>query len=71
MLGIELVKDHKTREPHPEARGRVIRRAFEEGLLVLGCGESTIRLMPPLVVEQEHVDYALDVLERCIAEVEA
>jgi 4-aminobutyrate aminotransferase len=70
MLGIELVKDQKTREPHPEARGRVIRRAFEEGLLVLGCGESTIRLMPPLVVEQEHIDYALDVLERCIAEVE-
>jgi 4-aminobutyrate aminotransferase len=70
MIGIELVKDKQTREPHSEAKGRVIRRAFEQGLLVLGCGESTIRLMPPLVVEQEHIDYALDVLERCICEVE-
>ena len=40
-------------------------------LLVLGCGESTVRLMPPLVVEQEHADIALEVLERCIGEVEA
>ncbi len=69
MIGIELVKDKQTREPYPEAKGRVTRRAFEQGLLVLGCGESTIRLMPPLVVEQEHIDYALDVLERCISEV--
>ncbi len=70
MIGIELVKDKQTREPHSEAKRRVIRRAFEQGLLVLGCGESTTRLMPPLVVEQEHVDFALDLLERCIAEVE-
>ncbi len=70
MIGIELVKDKKTREPHTEARSHVVRRAFEQGLLVLGCGESTIRLMPPLVVEQEHIDFALDVLEGCIAEVE-
>jgi 4-aminobutyrate aminotransferase len=70
MIGIELVKDKQTREPHSEAKGQVIRRAFERGLLVLGCGESTIRLMPPLVVEQEHIDYALEVLEGCISEVE-
>jgi 4-aminobutyrate aminotransferase len=70
MIGIELVKSQKTREPHPDARAKVIRRAFEQGLLVLGCGESTVRLMPPLVVEQEHADFALDVLEQCVKEVE-
>jgi len=70
MIGIELVKDKQTREPHVEAKYRVIRRAFEQGLLVLGCGESTIRLMPPLMVEREHVDFALDVLEGCISEAE-
>ncbi len=70
MIGIELVKSRQTREPHPEARHKVIRRAFESGLLLLGCGESTVRLMPPLVVEQDHADFALDVLERCIAEAE-
>ncbi len=70
MIGIELVKDQASREPYPEMRSQVIRRAFEAGVLVLGCGESTIRLMPPLIVEQHHADFALDVLERVIAEAE-
>jgi 4-aminobutyrate aminotransferase len=70
MIGIELVKDQETREPNPEARRRVIQRAFEQGLLILGCGESTVRLMPPLVIEREQADFAMDVLDRCIAEAE-
>ncbi len=70
MIGIELVKNQETREPHPEARHKIIRRAFESGLLVLGCGESTVRLMPPLIVEKAHADFALDVLDRCISEAE-
>lgn len=68
MIGIELVKDQNTREPNPQARARVLQSAFERGLLVLGCGESTVRLMPPLILEKEHADFALDVLDRCIAE---
>lgn len=70
MIGIELVKDQATREPDAEGRNRVIQRAYESGLLILGCGESTVRLMPPLVVEKEHVDFAVDVLDRCIEEIE-
>jgi len=70
MIGIELVKDKETREPHPEARARVIHRAFEKGLLILGCGESTVRLMPPLVIDQEQADCALEILESAISEVE-
>lgn len=70
MIGIELVKDQQSREPHPEMRQQVIRRAFEMGLLVLGCGESTIRLMPPLIVEKHQADFALDVLDHVIGEAE-
>ncbi len=70
MIGIELVKNQQTREPHPEARRKVVERAFQQGLLVLGCGESTVRLMPPLIVEQDQADFALEVLERCITEAE-
>lgn len=66
MIGIELVKNQQTREPHPEARREVVQRAFQQGLLVLGCGESTVRLMPPLLLEREQADFALDVLEGCI-----
>ncbi|HLW79707.1 MAG TPA: acetyl ornithine aminotransferase family protein [Terriglobia bacterium] len=71
MIGVELVKSQETREPNAGARDRVIGRAFEQGLLLLGCGESTVRLMPPLVVDREQADLALDVLERCISEAEA
>ncbi len=70
MIGIEFVKDQQTREPHPEARNKVVRRVFEQGLLVLGCGESTLRLMPPLIIEREHADFALDVIDRAIGELE-
>jgi len=68
MIGIELVKDPKTREPNPEARNKVIQQAFHQGVLILGCGLNTVRLMPPLVIERGQADCALDVLERCIAE---
>lgn len=70
MIGIELVKDQASREPDPEGRHRVIQSAFHKGLLLLGCGESTIRLMPPLILEPEHADFALDILEQCISEIE-
>jgi 4-aminobutyrate aminotransferase len=70
MVGVELVKSQQTREPHPEARKKVIRRAFEQGVLLLGCGESTVRFMPPLIVEREQIDYALEVLERCVSAAE-
>ncbi len=70
MIGIELVKDQATRQTNPEARKQIIQRAFEGGVLLLGCGESTVRLMPPLPVERDQMDLALDVLERCISEVE-
>lgn len=70
MIGIELVKNQETREPYPEARPRILERAFEQGLLILGCGESTVRLMPPLIVEPQHADVALEILERCLSEAE-
>jgi 4-aminobutyrate aminotransferase len=70
MIGIELVKSQETREPNPEARQKVIEKAFHQGLLVLGCGESTVRLMPPLLIEREHADIALGILDGCLSEVE-
>ena len=70
MIGIELVKSQETREPNADVRNRLIVRAFELGLLVLGCGESTVRLMPPLVIDREQADCAIDILDRCITELE-
>jgi 4-aminobutyrate aminotransferase len=70
MIGIELVKSQESRAPNPEARHQVIEKAFQQGLLVLGCGESTVRLMPPLVIEREHADTALAILDASLSEVE-
>jgi 4-aminobutyrate aminotransferase len=66
MIGVEIVKDQKTREAAPLLRDRIVDLAFERGLLILGCGETSVRLAPPLVVKQGEVDVALDILEECI-----
>jgi len=66
MVGVELVKDRVTKERAPELRDRVIAMAFERGLLVLGAGDNTLRLSPPLTITREQVDGAVDTLEWCL-----
>jgi 4-aminobutyrate aminotransferase len=66
MIGIELVRDQQTRERAPVARNRVLELAFERGLLVLGAGENSIRLCPPLVITRDQAAFAVDVLEECL-----
>jgi 4-aminobutyrate aminotransferase len=66
MIGIELVRDQQTRERAPAARNRVLELAFERGLLVLGAGENSIRLCPPLVITRDQAAFAVDVLEECL-----
>jgi 4-aminobutyrate aminotransferase len=68
MIGIELVRDQTTREPAAHLRDGVVARAFEHGLLVLGAGESTVRLSPPLIITRDQCDFALETLETCLRE---
>ena len=70
MIGIELVKDKATREPAAALRNRVETVAFEKGLMILGCGETSLRLCPPLIVSKEEASVALDILEEALSEVE-
>jgi 4-aminobutyrate aminotransferase len=70
MIGIELVKDKATREPAVEARNRVETLAFERGLMLLGCGETSLRLAPPLIISKEEATVALDILEDALTVVE-
>ncbi len=63
MIGIELVKDPVTKEKAVAERSRVIQGCFERGLLILGCGENVIRLIPPLIITKRDADTALTVLE--------
>jgi 4-aminobutyrate aminotransferase len=70
MIGVEIVKDKKTRAAAHDERDRIVELAFERGLLFLGAGENSIRIAPPLIVTQEQADIAMDVLEECIGIVE-
>ena len=58
-----------TKEYGAAERDRIVEMAFERGVLFLGCGPSTVRICPPLVVTKEEADVAMDVLEECIAAV--
>jgi 4-aminobutyrate aminotransferase len=71
MIGIEIVKDQKTKEPAPELRDAIVNLAYRKGLLVLGAGANTIRLAPPLVIDQEQADFAIHVLASAIREAQA
>lgn len=71
MIGIEIVRDQKTKEKAPDLRNRIVQLAFQQGLLVLGSGDTTLRLCPPLIVNEEQAEFALQTLDACIAEAES
>jgi 4-aminobutyrate aminotransferase len=69
MLAFEVVKDQASRERAPELRNRIVEAAFRRGVLVLGAGQNSIRLSPPLVLSKDQADFAASVLEEVIAQV--
>jgi 4-aminobutyrate aminotransferase len=70
MIGVEFVKDRETKERAGDWRNRIVRRAFEKGLLLLGCGDNSIRFCPALTVTEEEVDVCLGIFEECVREIE-
>ncbi len=69
MIGIEMVKDQKSRERAPELRDRIEDLAFRRGLLVLGAGPNTLRICPPLILSEDQCRFAIETLEACLTEV--
>jgi 4-aminobutyrate aminotransferase len=69
MVGVELVKDRETKEPAADWRAQIIRKTFEKGLLLLGCGENSIRFCPALTVTAAEVDECLTIFEEAVKEV--
>lgn len=67
MAGIEFVRDRETLEPWSGLRDSVIDECFNLGLVVQGAGESAIRLSPPLIIDEEQADFAVDTLDAAIA----
>ncbi|MDE2348434.1 MAG: acetyl ornithine aminotransferase family protein [Gammaproteobacteria bacterium] len=68
MIGMELVSDRLTKEPAKALCEAVITRAFHNGLLLLSCGASTVRFMPPLLIGEADVDEAVSILDASLDE---
>jgi 4-aminobutyrate aminotransferase len=66
MIGVEFVKDRKTKLPAEELRDRITELAFERGLITLGCGKSVLRVAPPLSTTKKEIDEGLNILEEAI-----
>ena len=69
MIGMELVTDRHSRTAARELCDRFITRAYENGLLLLSCGQSTVRFMPPLTVNAAEIDEAVAILDATFGEV--
>jgi len=69
MIGMEFVSDRTTKAPAKEFATRLVSRAFENGLLLLECGASGLRIIPPLMIEPKVLDEGLDILHRSFVEV--
>jgi 4-aminobutyrate aminotransferase len=71
VVGVELVTDRQTKEPAPGLRDDIIARAFRKGLLLLGCGLSTVRFMPALTIDANTADAGLAIFEEALTEAES
>ncbi|OPX38428.1 MAG: acetyl ornithine aminotransferase family protein [Deltaproteobacteria bacterium] len=71
MVAVELVKDRETKEPARDWRNEIIAAAFRKGLLLLGCGENSIRFCPALIVSAQEIDTCLSIFEEAVKEVVA
>jgi 4-aminobutyrate aminotransferase len=68
MIGVEFVKDSTLKVPDKKLRDAVVHHGFESGLLMLGCGQSVVRIAPPLNIERPLVDEALEIFEAALTE---
>jgi 4-aminobutyrate aminotransferase len=69
MIGMELVIDRASKAPAKKLCDALITRAYHNGLILLSCGQSTVRFMPPLVIDESDVDEALRLLDQSLVEV--
>jgi len=73
MIGVELVKDHETREPASEECMKICYRAFEKGLILpyYGLKRNVIRITPALTITEEIAKRGLEILEQALTDVES
>jgi 4-aminobutyrate aminotransferase len=71
MVGVEFAQTDASRRPDADLRNHVMQKCFERGLLVLNCGESTLRFCPPLIVSRAEVNTAVEIFDAALRELRA
>lgn len=66
MVGVELVRNPVSKEPANSERDEIVQACFHRGLLMLGCGVSTLRFCPPLVVTIDQCNTAINILDEVL-----
>ena len=69
MIGVELVEDKETKKPAQQKANQVILRCWKRGVALIACGQSTLRIAPPLTIQTDTLAVALDIVEDAINEV--
>jgi 4-aminobutyrate aminotransferase-like enzyme len=69
MIGIEFVKSKKTKEPAPDFSNKIAYDCFANGLMLLTCGVCVVRFIPPLIINEEIADTALDIFEKSVRKI--
>jgi len=69
MIGIELVKDRKSKEPASDETKEIVRRCYENGLIIISCGvyHNVIRILVPLVIANDQIERAVKVFEGALS----
>jgi 4-aminobutyrate aminotransferase len=70
MVGVELVRDRRTKERASQERDAVVTAAFARGLLLLGAGKNAVRFSPPLVLTRDQADTAVRIFGEALTDVE-
>ena len=68
MRALELVEDRRTKAPAAKLRTAILANMLRKGVIALGCGRSSIRLVPPLTIAEDNLDTGMRLLEESIAE---
>ncbi len=67
MVATEFVQSRSDLTPNVKLKERVLEEAYRRGLLLLPCGRSSIRYIPPLVIQREEIDEGVEILDAAIA----
>ena len=71
MMGMELVKDRKTKEPAGDETKALVKKLYERGLITISCGHygNVIRTLMPLVITDDQLDKGFEMLEKGLSEI--